>query len=452
MDTIMDTIVAISTPAGTAHRGIVRLSGDEAINIASKLFKPDSAKSLKKTGNFTAIRGLLNIPQIDSVPALLFLYRAPTSYTREDVVELHTFGSPALLQSILSIFISLGARLAHPGEFTRRAFTAGRIDLARAESVAQLISAQNLSEMRTASLALSGGLSKKIEEVSHTIRDCLALLESAIDFSDQDIDYIPRHQVALQLKEAAKNLHSLLTKSPPAASGVRVAICGAPNVGKSSLFNCLVGRKRALTSPIPGTTRDTVSETIKIDGAEFLLLDCAGNADSALPIDQLAAIQMRNYVGNADIALFVTDSSKRPAGSERIFFNQISCKKIFVRNKIDLPQSASFSAPQKALTVKTSCVTKKGISELKSALISLIKSGEVDRSHSAIAATARQRETVQNALKSVKKAQDSLSEGESEEFIALDLREALSRLSEITGESVTESVLNAIFAKFCIGK
>jgi tRNA modification GTPase len=447
-----DTIVAISTPAGSAHRGIVRLSGENAITIASKIFRPHSAKSLRKTENFTAVSGTADVVQIGSVPAVIFLYRAPTSYTREDIVELHTFGSPVLLEAILSRFISLGARLAQPGEFTRRAFTAGRIDLAQAESVAQLISAQNSSEMRSAALALSGGLSEKIQEVSHTIRDSLALLESAIDFSDQDIDYISRDEIRLRLKESAKNLRSLLTKPSHAASGVRVAICGAPNVGKSSLFNCLVGRKRALTSPLPGTTRDTVSETVRIGPADFLLLDCAGDADSALPVEKLAAEQMRRYVQNADIALLVADSSKNLTKSEKMFFNQISCKKIFVQNKTDLSQSPHFCAPRRALTVKTSCITREGVLELRSVLLSLVKSGEVERSHSVIAATARQCEAIENALKSIRRAQESLSEGESEEFIALELREALSRLSEITGESVTESVLDAIFGRFCIGK
>lgn len=448
----LDTIVAISTPAGSAHRAVVRLSGEKAIPIASKVFRADSRKPLKKTENFTSVSGALNIPQIGSVPAVILLYRAPTSDTREDVVELHTFGSPALLQAILTRFISLGARLAQAGEFTRRAFTSGRIDLARAESVAALISAQNLSEMRSAALALSGGLSEKIQEVSHILRDSLALLESAIDFSDQDIDYVSRDEVALKLKESAKNLRSLCARPAPHLSGIRVAICGAPNVGKSSLFNLLVGRKRALASHIAGTTRDTVSESVKIGAAEFTLFDCAGDADSALAVERFAATQMKKYVQNADIALFVADSSKELTSRERKFFNQISCKKIFVQNKTDLPRSPRFYAPRAARTVKTSCVTRAGMRELKSALLSLVSSGEVERSHSAIAATSRQRETIESALKSIRRAQRSLSRGESEEFIALKVREALSRLSEITGESVTESVLDAIFAKFCIGK
>jgi tRNA modification GTPase len=223
-------------------------------------------------------------------------------------------------------------------------------------------------------------------------------------------------------------------------------------VGKSSLFNLLVGRRRALTSPLPGTTRDTVSESVKIGAVEFLLLDCAGDAESLLPVERFAAAQMKRFVQNADIALFVADSSKDFTSREREFFNQISCKKIVVQNKIDLPQSPRFCAPQRVRTVKTSCVTRAGIPELKSALLSLVQSGAIERSHSAIAATSRQREIVENVLKSIRKAQSSLSEGKSEEFIALDLRDALSRLSEITGESVTESILDAIFSRFCIGK
>ena len=457
-----DTIVSISTPAGSAHRGIVRLSGEKAISIASKVFKPDSGKSLRESANFTALPGTANIPQVGPVSAVLFLYRAPTSYTREDVVELHTFGSPALLGAILHRFTSLGARLAQAGEFTKRAFLSGRIDLAKAESVAALISAQNSSEMRSAALALSGGLSEKIQKVSHSIRDSLALLESAIDFSDQNIDYISREEIALKLKEALKNLQPLRSSALPHLSGVRVAICGAPNVGKSSLFNLLVGRKRALTSPLPGTTRDTVSESVKIGAVEFLLLDCAGDAESLLPVERFAAAQMKRFVQNADIALFVADSSKKLTSRERGLFNQISCKKIFVQNKIDLPRSPRFSPPKappftagvtkRSVTVKTSCIASAGIPELKSALLSLVQSGAIERSHSAIAATSRQREIVENALKSIRKAQRSLSEGRSEELIALDLRDALSRLSEITGESVTESILDAIFSRFCIGK
>ncbi|MFH1423247.1 MAG: tRNA uridine-5-carboxymethylaminomethyl(34) synthesis GTPase MnmE [Planctomycetota bacterium] len=447
-----DTIIAVSTPAGSAHRGIVRLSGNKAVDIISKIFISDSGKSIEKTPNFTALPGVLQVPELGRIKTILFLYRSPTSYTKEDIVELHIFGSPALLSIILSYLLILGARLAEPGEFTKRAFLSGRIDLARAESVAALIMAQNSSEIRNAAMILSGGLSKKIKDVANLIRESLAQVEVSIDFSDQDIQYTSRENITGIIKKANKILSSLSTRNRAETPGVRVAICGAPNVGKSSLFNLLVGKKRSITSSVAGTTRDTVSENVKIENVDFTVMDCAGEMDAELPVDTIAAHRMRQYVEHADVVVFVTDSSIQFTKSERNFWNQIKCKKIFVRNKIDLLCSKHSYEPRTNKVIKISCLNGAGIKQLKSFLAGIIKGGEVDRASSEVVANMRQKEIIVSAKHSLNNALKALKREVSEEFIALDLRHALTKLSGITGESVTETVLDTIFSNFCIGK
>ena len=467
---LSDTICAISTAAGPAPVAIFRLSGPEAQAVVGRLFRTDSGKDLKELRTYTAVSGQLIVSgHAIRIPASVYIMRAPYSYTREDVVEVHTLGSPPLLEIILAAFVKAGARLAAPGEFTRRAFLNGRLDLARAESVMAIVRSRSESELRAATQHLRGALGEAIRAVKNELAELCALAETAIDFSDQDIAVMSAPQMAGRLRGLAQRIAEMGRPRHQRVSSeaVTAVIAGRPNVGKSSLLNALAERygdagraaspvrpRRAIVSPIPGTTRDTVEARIRVKGVEFRLVDTAGLRDARDEVEAGAVQRARSAQTHAELILMVLDATDE---QETRFLSETGFlvsdaplpdegpRTIVVMNKVDLAR------PQ-VDAILTSAVTGEGIEALAERMAEAVLSGAVDRSGAAVVANARQQEALERARTALGAAATNLETDAGLELAAFEMRAALNALGEITGEVTTEDLLDKIFGQFCIGK
>jgi tRNA modification GTPase len=398
---------------------------------------------LEKKLGFHAESAFLEIPNTGRVSCDIYFFRAPNSYTTEDVVEIHLPGSPLLVEKVLLELALRGARPAQPGEFTRRAYTGGRIDLAEAEAVVSIINAHTRAELMAASQILSGTLSELVSSVSAELTDVLALLEAGIDFSDQNIELFGAENVSVRLGEATARLKSWSTHGSLAPVDMpRVLICGAANVGKSSLFNRLVGKDRVLTSSTPGTTRDVVSAELSIGGFRILLLDSAGRMDAGDEVESLALSALEDCIAGTDIVLFVVEAHHSPTEEELGFYSSIECSKFLVASKLDLGVS-----PELPECTKTSCVTGEGVDALREELARAVVN-RIERHPDALALSVRQRDALSRAREALERAMEQTED----ELLAVDLREAIGALGEITGETFGEELLDRIFSQFCIGK
>jgi len=461
---IDDTIAAVSTPVGEGGIGIVRLSGVAAIEIADKIFVSKSG-ALRKVAGFKShtvhyghvVSG--KGPEIiDEV--LLTVMRAPKTYTKEDIVEINCHGGIQATKKVLDLVIASGARLAEPGEFTRRAFLSGRLDLSQAEAVLDTIRAKTEGSLRAALNQLEGGLSKKVNGLIDKLADILAEIEASIDFPDEDIE--PKDRVAIA-KEAVlvlngiKELTDSYGKGIVMREGVLAIICGKPNVGKSSLMNLLLKRDRVIVSPIPGTTRDAVEEMIDLGGVPIRLVDTAGIGRAKDPLGKKSANKTRGYMDAADIALLVLDGSRKIDAKDRKIFRLVKGKKkIVIINKSDLgnkaagPELDKLSEGSELIEVSVKKNTNIALLEKKIALFVL--GGSIDQGESAMVANARHKESLDKACGCVLSVVEAVKKEFQPELVAVDLREAIFSMGLVTGKSVSEDILNRIFEKFCIGK
>ena len=480
-----DTIAAVSTAAGSSARGIVRLSGPQAFDIVGSLLAEPQPR-LDAPRPYSACPASLRLrPGGPRVPATLYLMPAPRSYTRDHVAEIHTLGSPPLLAMVLDALVEHGARLAEPGEFTRRAFLAGRIDLAQAEAVLAIIQARSASEQRAATRALTGHHSRHIHELAEALVGLRAQVEASIDFAEHGLDLFRQADLLEALADALATVGDELTNAdsgslPP--EGIRVALCGLPNAGKSSLFNALLARDRSIVTDVPGTTRDAVAEPLTLDGIPFRLYDTAGLAhppsatgepdalpgpwflphddgrdDEADAIDIEAAARARGLIGGTHIALVVVDASQPLGEAERELWAEIDAPhKILVLNKGDLAARVDDSAVAElaagASVFHTSAATGKGVGELATALVNIVRAGQVDASPADLVWNARHRHALRRAREALERARTAAEDELGAEFVAVDLRDAHAALGTITGEVVAEDILDVIFAEFCIGK
>jgi len=384
----------------------------------------------------------------------------PRSFTGEDVIEINSHGNPVIIQSILTQLQELGCRLARPGEFSKRAFLNGRLDLSQAEALAAMISAKSAKACAIGLAQLKGSLRKEIEELRLLLIDALAMLEAAIDFTeDTSAEKIP--DIPPQINQALERMQSLLSSYLSArvyTEGVNVIITGKPNVGKSSLLNALTGKKKAIVTDIPGTTRDLITDTINIGGIPVNLMDTAGIREPQNAIEKEGISLVWENLANADVVILMLDVSKPLTDEDKIIIDKNKSGGIIVTiNKMDLPQAWGIKTieklfPPEAKFLEISAKSGNGLKELKNTIMNLFVSNEIKNTGSAMITNMRHKLAIEKAFKNIQNAKESIANGMSAEFAAFDLREALDNLDEITGKKINDEILDKIFSSFCIGK
>ncbi len=458
-----DTIVAISTPPGRGGIGIVRLSGADAVPIASSLVRlskplvPTQAQlaDILDPENEDAERAT----RIDE--AVVTFFQAPNSYTREDVVEIAAHGSPVVLESLVRAAITRGARLARPGEFTERAFLSGRIDLTQAEAVRDLIEAQTLYQAKIASEQMEGSLSRRIQPIKQALVQLIAELEAGIDFAEDDIDVMPATVTASRVGAIMEPLQSLAASfaySRVVRDGISLSIVGRPNAGKSSLFNRLVQRERAIVTATPGTTRDLVTERVSLGGIPLDLIDTAGLRTAQDEAESIGIQKSREAMADADVVLLVLDATADALTPEEIaLMEQMRTRRaLVVLNKTDLRYEKTASeivnrAERPGDVIETSALTGEGISQLREAILTLIR-GEGKEVESGLMTNVRQQQAVSETLQALRGGEQAIAAEVPHEMLLIDLHSALRSLDALTGATTADDILNLIFSTFCIGK
>lgn len=459
-----DTIVAVSTPAGHAPRAVVRLSGPDAVPCVAERFIPRACLYGRWRRTYRATPGRYGVtPDGPAVPAVVYVMRGPHSYTCEDVVELHLPGAPALLDMVLDGFLSDGSprvRLAEPGEFTRRAFLNGRIDLSQAEAVLALIRSSGEAELLAASRRLQGAAGRRCRALQGRVTELRVQVEAALNFAPHGIELISADEFLARCTEIRQGVQEDIGHGRDALAsggGFHVVIAGPPNAGKSSLMNRLAGSEVAIVHRRAGTTRDAVSGEIDLEGIRFRLADTAGLVPQASGPDAEAVRRARQLVGTCHLMLLVLDGSgPLPAETGELAGMVAPGRLICVMNKSDLPAALDADELREAVgpveTLQTSALTGQGVDELRAALVSAVAEGRLDGSPGECLFNARQRAAVRQAVEEMAQAEAAVREGLAYEFAAFNLREAAAALGGITGEVTPDDVLDGIFSRFCIGK
>jgi tRNA modification GTPase len=453
---VRDTIAAISTPVGEGGIGIVRVSGPGSLSIARSIFRAKSNGGLK-SHRFSY--GEVVHPKTGDLldEAMLVFMKCPNSYTREDVLEIQCHGGTLVVSRILSLVLSEGARLADPGEFTKRAFLNGRIDLVQAEAVMDVIASRTDASLSLAQHQREGLLSKRISVVKDGILYALAYVEALIDFPEEDINVAVERDVLGRVTPALAELDSLIAgfdEGKVLRDGVSVVIAGKPNVGKSSLLNTLLKEKRAIVTSVPGTTRDVIEEVVNINGIPVKLLDTAGIRDSEDQVEREGVRLSLDRIPRADLVLFVVDGSNSFTEEDESILKTIGSKScIIVRNKSDLPASVVLPDGTVSPCVSISTVTGEGIAELRGSIAAAFTHGvAIDGREFVAVSRARHRDALLKARGSLECFVANLHAGVNMELLPIDLRDALDAVGEVTGETTADDVLDRIFSSFCIGK
>ncbi len=471
-----DTIIAIATPLGRGGIGVVRLAGPKASAIAapmlrlSRELKPNQAVFgvlIEPCSADTSVRVSAadqppvrsqapppNEQRIDEVVVTYF--QKPHSYTTDDIIEISAHGAPVVLRHIVELALGRGARLAEPGEFTMRAFLNGRLDLTQAEAVRDLIDSQTLFQAKVAAYQLEGALSKRLKPIKQGLVELIALLEAGIDFAEDDISVAPDATILNRIGEIRAPLEALAASfayGKVVHEGLTLAIVGRPNVGKSSLFNCLVESERAIVTAQPGTTRDLVSEIVSIGGIPVRLVDTAGIRRALDEAESIGIRKSMEALSDADLVLVVLDASQVASGEDRELLSQVAGRaKIVVANKCDLGRSGSSISDSKLQQVETSALTGTGIAELRAAILHHVGGDTGPQIEVGFLTNARHQSLVSEALAALAAATDAVAASVPHEMLLLDLYNALRPLDEITGATTTDDILNLIFGTFCIGK
>jgi tRNA modification GTPase len=453
-----DTIAAVATPPGRGGIGIVRLSGPEAWEIAARLVRLRRALEAGRA----VLAEVLDPKDAQAAAideAVVTAFAAPHSYTGEDVVEIAAHGSPVVLETLLRAALAAHARLAGPGEFTQRAFLNGRIDLTQAEAVQDLIAAQTLEQARMAAQQLGGALSRRVAPAKEDLVTLIALLEAGMDFAAgelDDVDVVSPEQVRTVLarvREALERLERSYAQGHRLREGASLALVGRPNVGKSSLFNRLLERERAIVTPLPGTTRDTVEEAMAVGGIPLRLIDTAGlRLAGESPADEAEALgiaRSREALADADLVVVVLEATARISKEEKELLQSLDGRPhIIVRNKSDLTDATSVN---EAGSLLTSALTGEGLGDLRAAILRLLHA-EGDAATGGALNSLRQQQAVEAALNSLAAADTANEDGIPHEFLLADLHGALRALDSLTGQTTSDDILNRIFSTFCIGK
>jgi tRNA modification GTPase len=454
-----DTIAAISTPSGESGISIVRLSGKDAVKLAKKIFKPRKEKKLEEVPSFSTHFGFIVDPKSKEVidEVIVGVMKAPATYTKEDVVEFNCHGGPVPVRRTLELLLSCGARLAEPGEFTKRAFLNGRIDLAQAEAVIDVIKAKTEEGLKAAVNQLKGDLSKKMHEITAGLTEACVMIEANIEFPEAEIEATDLNGIKKSLSKILLTINNLIRMAESGKllrEGVKTVIVGKPNVGKSSLLNELLDEERAIVTHIPGTTRDIIEESINIGGVAFVLTDTAGIRASKDFVEKKGIERSLKSLEEADLLLVIFDGSTGLAKEDLEIIKIIEKKNsIIIINKIDLKQKITAEKLFKVKKpVKISIIKKQGLEDLKKKMVeSVLKKGVAGKENIIITNT-RHKHQLEKAGEAIERAIVSIDKGLSEEFTAVDVREALDHIGEITGHVSTDDILNRIFSDFCIGK
>jgi tRNA modification GTPase len=459
-----DTIAAISTPLGEGGIGIVRLSGDKALHIAGSIFRSPRNKTLNALNTHQVIYGHIINPingdEIDEV--LVTVMKSPNSYTKEDIVEINCHGGATTLRKTLELVIKQGARLAEPGEFTKRAFLNGRIDLSQAEAVLDLIRSRTEQSSRIALEQLKGGLSTKIGLLRDRLTEICAHVEAHIDFPEDEIETATRQELMASIVDIRREL-GMLSKTYEEArffrDGLSTAIVGRPNVGKSSLLNTLLGKDRAIVAETPGTTRDLIEEYLNIKGLPLRIIDTAGIRDVEDIAEKEGVKRSLSSIRDADLVIAIFDSSEPLRYEDFDVIKKLGFKKtIFALNKVDLQSvidESSFSSliiHPSTMIIRISATRGDGLEELKEAVFNSCIGDWKEEREGILVTNIRHRTAIDSSMQYLDRSLDSLMERQPPEILALDLRDSLNSLGEIIGHVTTEDIINKIFSDFCIGK
>lgn len=469
-----DTIAAIATPPGTGGIGVIRVSGTDAFNLVLPLLRQPGGRTGLPPSHTLTYGHIINQQSRELLDEVLVAFmRAPHTYTREDVVEIQGHGGPLILRGILRAVLAQGARMANPGEFTLRAFLNGRLDLAQAEAVMDLIGAETEAGQRLAMQQLRGRLSEQVQAARTSVLGVIARIEVSIDFPEEDVPTPQAEELQPLITIAQRQVDALLASADQGRlyrQGVRTAIIGRPNVGKSSLLNALLRTERAIVTPIAGTTRDTVEEVANLHGIPLHLIDTAGITPTDDPIEQVGIQRSRAAAESADVVLLVFDGSEPLTAQDRHVSTELQAlgfgtsetpysherSVIIVMNKADCPQHLEVAELRQiwpdATVIMTSTLTGEGLPALEAAIAELVQAGNVVHSESILVTSTRHQEALRRAYEHLRASIVSLEQALPLDFVSIDLRAAYNALGEVTGETASEDLLDRIFSEFCIGK
>lgn len=457
-----DTIAAISTSLGEGGIGIVRLSGTSAIKIAEKVFSSPNKKKLSSSRSHTVHYGHIKVPETKEIldEVLVTVMRAPKTYTLEDVVEVSCHGGTVSLKKVLAQFLTEGARLAEPGEFTKRAFLNGRMDLSQAEAVLDIITSKTDASQKAALQQLKGEFSCEVQRIRSLLIDALSYVELRIDFSEEDVALPKLEEIRTKIESAFFGVKSMLKtadKGMLLREGASVVICGRPNVGKSSLMNALLKHDRVIVTPVAGTTRDVIEESINLNGIRVKVSDTAGIIETADRVEIEGIKRSKEKLASSDIVIFMLDASCELSRKDEEIYEAIKEKKcVIVINKIDLKRVLDEKDLKEKFAskriIKVSALKKEGLEALEDALTEELLKGEMDAPESLLVTNMRHKELLEKAAKSLESAVKSSNENYKGELLASDLHEAVRFLGLIIGEEIEDDILERIFSQFCIGK
>ncbi len=456
-----DTIAAISTPIGAAGIGIVRVSGRDAVPIVEKIFRSRKGRKLANARNYSLLYGHIvdqDGKTIDEV--LVSVMRGPHSFTAEDVVEINCHGGVVAVRETLETVLKAGARLAEPGEFSKRAFLNGRLDLAQAESVMDLINAKTEKSLKVAVNQLEGKLSVKIKQIRAEILELLAHIEAEIDFPEHDIEEVSRLQIKQKSTEIFNKIKALIESAGTGKvfrEGLRTVIVGRPNVGKSSLLNALLKEKRAIVTDIPGTTRDVIEEVVSIKGIPLKLVDTAGIRETEDLVEKMGVEKTKEVFEEADLVLFMVDASTGLTEDDREIFQLVQGKRnLVIINKTDIRRDIDISEIEtyvkKEDIIETSLLHGWGLEKLEKRIEEMVYSGITAGQEALMVSNIRHKNSLEKARQNMEEVLKALREQLPTDCMAIDLKEAWDNLGEITGETVSEDLIDQIFSRFCIGK
>ncbi|WP_314347277.1 tRNA uridine-5-carboxymethylaminomethyl(34) synthesis GTPase MnmE [Fusobacterium massiliense] len=455
---LLDTIAAISTPRGEGGISIVRMSGSDSLSILEKIFKPKSEKRVNELRNYSINFGHIidNKQIVDEV--LVSIMKAPNTYTREDIVEINCHGGFLITEKVLEVVLKNGARIAEIGEFTKRAFLNGRIDLTQAEAIIDVIHGKTEKSLSLSLNQLRGDLRDKIGVIKKSVLDLAAHINVVLDYPEEGIDDPVPENLVVNLKKASNEIKELIlsyNKGKIIKDGIKTAIIGKPNVGKSSILNSLLREERAIVTHIPGTTRDIIEEVININGIPLLLVDTAGIRNTDDVVENIGVEKSKELINSADLILYVIDSSRDLDEEDFKIYDIINTDKVIgILNKIDIKKELDLSKfPKINKWIKVSALEKLGIDNLEDEIYHYIMNGDVeDSSQKLVITNVRHKSALEKTNEALLNILSTINMGLPMDLMAVDIKDALDSLSEVTGEISSEDLLDHIFSNFCVGK